>query len=223
MFRNRSEAGCQLAELLEDYVGKESCLLAIPRGGIEIGHPIALHLKKALDVIIPRKIPCPDNPELAIGAVTIDGGMEINQQLVGELGLTAGDVEKLISPIQVEIKRRLAVYRGNKPGPSLHGKNVILIDDGLATGYTMMAGIKSVRRESPERVIVAVPVSPASTYEQVRESADELVVLHLAWERFFSVSGFYENFQDLRDEQLVRLLEQCNRGFSEGLGANNGE
>ena len=133
--------------------------------------------------------------------------------------MSRDDVQKLITPIQVEIKRRLAVYRGNKPGPGLHGKNVILIDDGLATGYTMMAGIKSVRRESPERVVVAVPVSPASTYERVHESVDELVVLHLGPDRFFAVSSFYENFRDLSDEQLVQLLEQCNRVSSEGLGA----
>jgi len=219
MFKNRFEAGSQLAELLEDYARKETCLLAIPRGGIQIGHPIAQHLKKPLDVIIPRKIPCPDNPELALGAVTIDGEIDINQQLVAELGLTLGDIERLTSPVQAEIRRRLAVYRGNKPSPDLRGKNVILIDDGLATGYTMMAGIKSVRRESPERVVVAVPVSPASTYERVHESVDELVVLHLGPDRFFAVSSFYENFRDLSDEQLVQLLEQCNRVSSEGLGA----
>ncbi|PYV93716.1 MAG: phosphoribosyltransferase [Acidobacteria bacterium] len=223
MFRNRFEAGSQLAELLEDYAQKETCLLAIPRGGIEIGHPIALRLKKPLDVIIPRKIPCPDNPELALGAVTIDGGIEINQPLVAELGLTVSDIEKLINPVQAEIQRRLAVYRGNKPGPGLQGKNVILIDDGLATGYTMMAGIRSARRQSPDRIIVAVPVSPASTYERVREAADELVVLHLARDRFFTVSGFYQNFRDLRDEELTQLLEQCNQGPSEGLGASSGK
>jgi putative phosphoribosyl transferase len=211
MFKNRHEAGSKLAELLEAYSTQEARLLAIPRGGIEVGYPIALRLKELLDVIIPRKIPSPDNPELAIGAVTLDGSIEVNQELVEDLGLTPSDVKELVRPVQFEIERRLAAYRGSKPAPTLRGKNVILIDDGLATGYTMMAAIKSVRLESPERVIVAVPVSPKSTYERLKELADELVVIHLAHDGLFAVSAFYDDFRDLRDEELIRLLKNsCN-------------
>jgi putative phosphoribosyl transferase len=215
MFKNRFDAGSQLSELLKKFLGTKSCLLAIPRGGIEVGYPIALSLKRPLDVIIPRKIPSPDNPELAIGAVTIDGGIEINQVLVEDLGLAEDDVKECILRVQLEIKRRLALYRGNKPSLDLQGQNVILIDDGLATGYTMMAGIKSVRRESPSQIIVAVPVSPRSTYERVRELVDELVVCHLAQDHFFAVSAFYENFQDLSDEELVHLLHETESGSPE--------
>ena len=211
MFKNRHEAGSKLAELLEAYSTQEARLLAIPRGGIEVGYPIALRLKELLDVIIPRKIPSPDNPELAIGAVTLDGSIEVNQELVEDLGLTPSDVKELVRPVQFEIERRLAAYRGSKPAPTLRGKNVILIDDGLATGYTMMAAIKSVRLESPERVVVAVPVSPKSTYERLKELADELVVIHLAHDGLFAVSAFYDDFRDLRDEELIRLLKNsCN-------------
>jgi putative phosphoribosyl transferase len=211
MFKNRHEAGSKLAELLEAYSTQEARLLAIPRGGIEVGYPIALRLKELLDVIIPRKIPSPDNPELAIGAVTLDGSIEVNQELVEDLGLTPRDLEELVRPVQFEIERRLAAYRGSKPAPTLRGKNIILIDDGLATGYTMMAAIKSVRLESPERVIVAVPVSPKSTYERLKELADELVVIHLAHDGLFAVSAFYDDFRDLRDEELIRLLKNsCN-------------
>lgn len=211
MFKNRHEAGSKLAELLEAYSTQEARLLAIPRGGIEVGYPIALRLKELLDVIIPRKIPSPDNPELAIGAVTLDGSIEVNQELVEDLGLTPSDVKELVRPVQFEIERRLAAYRGSKPAPTLRGKNIILIDDGLATGYTMMAAIKSVRLESPERVVVAVPVSPKSTYERLKELADELVVIHLAHDGLFAVSAFYDDFRDLRDEELVRLLKNsCN-------------
>ena len=211
MFKNRHEAGSKLAELLEAYSTPEARLLAIPRGGIEVGYPIALRLKELLDVIIPRKIPSPDNPELAIGAVTLDGSIEVNQELVEDLGLTPSDVKELVRPVQFEIERRLAAYRGSKPAPTLRGKNIILIDDGLATGYTMTAAIKSVRLESPERVVVAVPVSPKSTYERLKELADELVVIHLADDGLFAVSAFYDDFRDLRDEELVRLLKNsCN-------------
>jgi putative phosphoribosyl transferase len=207
MFKNRLEAGAKLAELLQLYQAQESCLLAIPRGGIEIGYPIALRLKAPLDVIIPRKISSPDNPELAIGAVTLDGSIELNQELVEDLGLTPTDVNELVRPVQLEIERRLAAYRGNKPDPVLRGKNVILIDDGLATGYTMTAAMTSVRRESPERLIVAVSVSPKSTYERLKGLADELTVLHLAPDGLFAVSAFYEDFRDLPEDELVRLLK----------------
>jgi putative phosphoribosyl transferase len=207
MFRNRLEAGFKLAELLQSYSTQAARPLAIPRGGIEVGYPIALRLKEPLDVIIPRKIPSPDNPELAIGAVTLDGSIELDQELIENLGLTPTDVKELVRPVQFEIERRLAAYRGSRPEPALRGKNVILIDDGLATGYTMMAAIKSVRRESPERVIVAVPVSPKSTYERLKGLADELTVVHLAPNGQFAVSAFYEDFRDLRDDELVRLLK----------------
>ncbi len=220
MFRNRFDAGLQLSTLLGDYAKEEVSLLAIPRGGIEVGHPIALHLKKALDVIIPRKLPCPDNPELAVGAVTLDGSIEINYELMAELDLTPADVETLIEPVQTEIKRRLAIYRGDRRPPDLSGKNVILIDDGLATGYTMMAAIKSVRRDSPKRVVVAVPVSPASTYERLRKLADEVLVIHLAQDRLFAVSAFYDDFHDLSDGELVQLLRETQRDFSERAGVS---
>jgi putative phosphoribosyl transferase len=207
MFKNRPEAGAKLAELLQAYQVQETCLLAIPRGGIEVGYPVALRMKEPLDVIIPRKIPSPGNPELAIGAVTLDGSIEANQEMIEDLGLTSTDLKELVRPVQLEIKRRLAAYRESKPDPVLRGKNVILIDDGLATGYTMMAAIKSVRRECPERVIVAVPVSPKSTYVRLKGLADELMVIHLEPDGPFAVSAFYEDFRDLPDDELVRLLK----------------
>lgn len=216
MFKSRFEAGSQLARKLEQYANSEIELLAIPRGGIEVGHPIALALRRPLDVIVPRKIPCPENPELAIGAVTFDGGIEIDEKLVRELDLSESDVRKLAHSVQEDIERRLTLYRGNKPRPQLHSKPVMLIDDGLATGYTMIAGIKSVRQDAPSRLTVAVPVSPGTTYERIRELVDDLIVLHVARDPLFAVSGFYDNFRDLRGEELIKLLDECNREFREG-------
>jgi putative phosphoribosyl transferase len=210
MFRNRHEAGLQLAELLEARRRDDPFLLAIPRGGIEVGCPVARRLNRPLDVIIPRKITSPDNPELAIGAVTLHGSIEINSDLVQKLGLSSADLEELVAPARVEIDRRLRLYRGDQPSPTLQGRDVILIDDGLATGYTMIAAIKSVQRENPRSVTVAVPVSPASTCEHLRPLVDDMVVLHVALETFFAVSAFYNNFRDLNDEALVQLLAECN-------------
>lgn len=188
----------------------ETSLLAIPRGGIEVGYSVARHMQKPLDVIIPRKVPSPDNPELAIGAVTFDGSIEVNQELVSRLGLSATDLNGLVQPVRAEIDRRLRLYRGDKPSPKLQGRDVILIDDGLATGYTMMAAVKSVRRESPQSILVAVPVSPQSTIEHLETVVDEVVVLHIARETFFAVSAFYDSFRDLTDTALIQMLTECN-------------
>jgi len=205
MFRDRFEAGMLLAQALGSCAS-DACLLAIPRGGIEVGYAMALHLERPLDVIIPRKIVSPENPELAVGAMTLDGSIEINHELVARLGLRDSDIEELVLPVRAEIDRRLRLYRGEQPSPQLEGREVILIDDGLATGYTMMAAIKSVAREHPRRLIVAVPVSPGSTCEHLRSLVDELVVLHQAHQICFAVSAFYKNFRDLPDEELVKLL-----------------
>lgn len=207
MFHDRFEAGLLLAEAL-GACAADACLLAIPRGGIEVGHAMSLQLKRPLDVIIPRKIVLPENPELALGATTLDGSIEINYELVARLGLTEADIEELVRPALAEIGRRLSQYRSEKPAPQLEGREVILIDDGLATGYTMMAAIKSVSRERPRRVVVAVPVSPVSTSEHLRSMVDEVVVLHDAHESCFAVSAFYANFRDLPDDELVRILHE---------------
>jgi putative phosphoribosyl transferase len=169
---------------------------------------MSLHLKRPLDVIIPRKIVSPENPELAVGAMTLDGSIEMNHELAAGLGLTESDIDELVRPVRAEIGRRLRLYRGEQPSPRLEGREVILIDDGLATGYTMMAAIKSVSREHPRRLVVAVPVSPATTCNHLRSLVDELVVLHQAHESCFAVSAFYTNFRDLPDEELVKLLHR---------------
>ena len=205
MFLDRFEAGLLLGEAVGSC-DSDACLLAIPRGGIEVGHAMALRLKRTLDVIIPRKIVLPEDPELALGAMTLDGSIEMNRELVEKLGLTASDIEELVRPVRAEISRRLRLYRGEQASPQLEGREVILIDDGLATGYTMMAAIKSVSREHPRRLVVAVPVSPASTCEHLRSFVDAVVVLHQARESCFAVSAFYTNFRDLPDEELVKLL-----------------
>jgi putative phosphoribosyl transferase len=217
MFRDRFEAGTRLTRRLEPDSTAETLLLAIPRGGIEVAHPVALCLKRPLDVIIPRKITLPDNPELAIGAVTFDGSVEINQLLVEKLNLSPADVDELVRPARLEIDRRLTLYRGERPSPQLERKDVVLIDDGLATGYTMMAAVKSVRREKPRRIIVAVPVSPASTAAHLQSMVDQVVVLHLAQESFFAVGAFYDNFSDRSDSELLQLLRDSNVPFQKSV------
>src|SRR5262245_3240892 len=205
MFHDRFEAGLLLAESF-GTCAPDACLLAIPRGGIEVGYAISLQLSRTLDVIIPRKIVSPENPELAVGAMTLDGGIELNDALIAKLGLSEADIQQLVHPVRAEIGRRLLLYRGERPAPQLAGREVILIDDGLATGYTMMAAIKSVSREHPRRLVVAVPVSPATTCGHLRSLVDEVVVLHQARESCFAVSAFYTNFRDLPDQELVKLL-----------------
>lgn len=208
VFHDRLSAGQELAKRLEAYRGPDTIVLAIPRGGVPVGFAVAKHLAAQLDVIIPRKIPIPWNPEAGFGAVTADGTLVLNDQMVEQLGLSKEKVSELAAKVQHEIKRRLRVYRGDRPFPSLKGKTVLLVDDGLASGFTMMAAVKSVRNGRPARIVVAVPVSPYNSAELVRPLVDDLVSLVIARTWSFAVASYYRDWYDLSDDEVVQYLRQ---------------
>ncbi len=208
LFKDRISAGEELAKLLEKYRGADVIVLGIPRGGVPIGYPIAKALNAPLDVIIPRKLPIPWSPEVGFGAITSTGDVILNPGIADELRMSDDEIKKIAATVYKEIRRRLKTYRGNKPMPSLREKTVIITDDGLATGYTMIAAIQSVRKQGPKKVIAAVPVSPGDAAEKVRKYADELVTL---WEKptfSFAVASFYFDFHDMRDEEVTELLKE---------------
>ena len=183
-------------------------MLGIPRGGVPIGYPIAKALNAPLDVIIPRKLPIPWSPEVGFGAVTSSGDVILNPDIADGLGLTESEIKKISDGVYQEIQRRMRIYRGNRPMPSLREKNVIITDDGLATGFTMIAAIESVKRQGPKKVIAAVPVAPKDAADLVRKYADELVTL---WEKktySFAVASFYDDFHDMADSEVVSLLKE---------------
>ncbi|RDV84581.1 phosphoribosyltransferase [Ammonifex thiophilus] len=207
MFVDRVDAGRQLAARLKGRDYPRGLVLAIPRGGVVVGAEIARELKLPLDVIIPRKIGAPGNPELAIGAVTQDGVPLFNEDLVRRLRVTPEEKEVLVREALEEVERRLRRYRASLPPVSWRDRTIILTDDGIATGFTILAALRSLKRASPREIILAVPVAPPDTLSFLRPEVDELVCLY-APEFFMAVGQFYQNFEQTTDEEVIALLEE---------------
>ncbi len=213
-FRNRTEAGKRLADELRDFKSKKGLIImAIPRGGVIIGYEVANELVAPLDIVIPRKIGAPGNPEYAIGAVTEDGARVLNESAVSALGLSEEYLDEITAKEIVEIKRRASSYREGIPPIQLAGKIVILVDDGLATGATMKAAVQSVRNRGASEIVVAVPVAPPDAVGELSKQVSK-VVCPLVVEPFYAIGQFYEDFGQVEDEEVVRLLSIVRQRFT---------
>jgi putative phosphoribosyl transferase len=208
LFDDRYQAGELLAQRLLPYSGPACIVLAIPRGGVPVGYEVSKALACPLDVIVPRKLPIPWNPEAGFGAVMPDGTRVLNDEMVARLGLAPQRIEDITRGVVREVRRRELAYRKDRPHPRLSGQTVILVDDGLATGYTMRAAVEALRKQTPAAVVVAVPVAPRNTAEEIERVADEVVVLHIVEEYPFAVASFYGSFPDLSDAEVKRLLTE---------------
>lgn len=206
-FSDRKDAGKQLASALTDFSFKEGMVLAIPRGGVVVGYEIASALNFKLDVIIPRKIGTPDNPELAIGAVTEDGTMILDDSLIMYLGVSNDYIYQESERQKQEIRRRQNFYRQGVSEPEIKDKNVIVVDDGIATGYTMKAALASVRNRGAATLTVAIPVGPPSTIKELKHQADNIVCLYTP-EYFQAIGQFYSDFSQTTDEEVIELLKK---------------
>jgi putative phosphoribosyl transferase len=206
LFENREEAGRRLAE---SYQGprQDVIVLGIPRGGLPVGYPLAISVGGMLDVIVVRKFPIPYNPEAGFGAIAPDGTMVINEGMMRSLRLPEKQVQEIASGVLEEVKRRESAYRGERPFPELKGKNVVITDDGLATGYTMIAAIKMARQLGAEHISVAVPVSPADTADRIGPLADYFHCLYVSSRYPFAVASFYGDFHDMSDAEVLEYLE----------------
>lgn len=209
MFRNRTDAGQKLASKLEAYLGQpDVVVLAMPRGGVPVGCEIAKALHAPVDVFVVRKLGVPWNPELAMGAVATGGVRVLDEEIVRSLAISAEEITKVASAEEAEVERREHAYRkGRVPLPVI-GKKVILVDDGIATGSTVRAGVAALRRLKPARIVVAVPVAPRAASTMLREVADE-VVCAIEAEDFFAISEWYEDFTQLNDADVYSLLENA--------------
>ena len=205
LFANRIDAGRCLGRALKDLVGKDAVVLAIPRGGVVVGYEVAKALDLQLDVIIPRKIGAPSNPELAVGAMTEDGTVLLDDRLVEYLQVSEDYIRNESETQKLEIERRLRLYRGDVEYPSLENRDVILVDDGIATGSTMKAALASVRNRGAKTVVIAIPVGPPSTIRELEKEADHVVCLHTP-ESFYAIGQFYEDFTQTQDREVTRLL-----------------
>lgn len=208
IFANRQDAGQKLAAKLLDYRDKQPIVLGIPRGGVIVAAEVAKELNAPLDVIIPRKIGAPGNPELAVGAVAPDGTAIFDERALNMLGLQITDLQEGVAQQISEIERRTKSYRGNRKPLSLQGKAVIVVDDGIATGLTAKAALRSVRKQKPESLVLAVPVTTMEAAVQLQKETDKLVCL-LVPEVFYAVGQFYRDFSQTTDEEVIETLERC--------------
>lgn len=208
MFENRHDAGRRLAAELCGYSGQSVVVLAIPNGGVPIALEVASVLKADLDLIVCRKIPMLLNPEGSLGAATDDGTVILNEEAVRKIGLRRQQLEQDISRIRADIKQRSLLYKGDRPPVRVNGRTVIIIDDGLASGFTMMAAVESVRHRQPKEVVVAVPVASAMAVKHVEKVADKVVTCYTSFMPKFYVSDFYRCWYDLSDDDVVRYLKE---------------
>jgi predicted phosphoribosyltransferase len=211
-FANRTEGGRQLADALREYAGRDDVVvLALPRGGVVTAAEVARRLGAPLDVFVVRKLGVPGQPELAMGAIASGGIRVMNASVVQGLRLSDDAVDRVAAEEQEELERRERAYRPEGQPPALQGRTVILVDDGIATGATMRAAVQAVRSSDPARLIVAVPVAPPDSCEDLRQEADEVVAL-MTPVSFGGVGAWYRDFRQVTDDQVREILAEVRTG-----------
>jgi predicted phosphoribosyltransferase len=217
MFRDRVDAGQQLALRLRQRTWTRPVVLAIPRGGVVIGAVLARELGADLDVVLSRKLRAPTQPELAIGAIREDGAIILNHHARAVPHLTDEYIEREGQHQLAEIVRRKRVLRSVRPPVPVAGRSVIVTDDGIATGSTMIAALQTVRSEHPREVIVAAPVAAPDRLAEIRRWCDDVVCL-LAPEDFWAIGQFYEDFSPVEDDEVIALLRDASQTSGDGDG-----
>ena len=217
-FSNRAEAGRQLAEKLGKYAGQDNVVvLGLPRGGVPVAYEVAKRLRAPLDVFIVRKLGVPGFEELAAGAIASGGVRVLNQDVVRAIPYAEEAIEAVTARETTELQRREKIYRGGRPAPELHNQIVILVDDGLATGATMRAAVKALRQHDAAKIVVAVPVGPPDTCEEIAQEADEAICLS-APPFFQAVGQYYEDFSQTSDDDVRELLARAAKDAAIGGG-----
>lgn len=208
LFRDRSDAGRQLAERLAGYRDEHPVVLALPRGGVPVGYEIAHALGAPLDVVLVRKLGAPGQPELAMGAVAEGGMVFLNDEIVKMLGVTEDEIAESARRELEEIARRARLYRGDRPPIEPRGRVVILVDDGIATGATMRVAIRALRAKEPKKIVLAVPVAAPDSAQIIRSEVDDFVCLATP-EGFYAVGQWYRDFRQTTDGEVIELLRRA--------------
>jgi putative phosphoribosyl transferase len=221
-FRDRQDAGRQLAKLLMKYANLEDVtVLGVPRGGVPVGFEIAVALRAPLDIFLSHKLGVPGQEELAFGAVAAGDGRFLDYEIIHAAGISPAQIEQISQETRATLEERARLYRGDRPPISVQGRTVILVDDGIATGASVYAAIHALRQVNPKKLIVAVPVAPISTINWLRSSLrpdiDELVVANSP-EYFYAVGQFYDHFSQTTDEEVVTLLRRAAQSPALGRG-----
>jgi predicted phosphoribosyltransferase len=216
-YTDRAEAGRALAARLATMGLEGAVVLALPRGGVPVGHEVARHLRVPLDVLVTRKIGYPPQPELGVGAIAEGGAPVFDDGLLARLGLREDDLAPTVEAERAELDRRVAVYRRGRPLPRVAGRPVIVVDDGFATGGTARAAVRAVRGRGPSRLVLAVPVGAAETARSLEAEVDDLVVPVAPWD-FRAVGQWYRDFGQLTDADVTAWLERAARARGEAPG-----
>lgn len=207
MFEDRVEAGQMLAQQLGEFEGEPVVVLALPRGGVPVGAEVARALGAPMDVIGVRKLGAPSQPELAVGAIAEGGVRAVDERTSRLLRLDASAIDAIEADEREELRRRLRAYRGDRELPDLRGRTTIVVDDGMATGSTARVACRAVRRQRPDRLILAIPVASQQAVESLREEADDVVCIE-APPDFTAVGSWYRNFDQTTDDDVVQLLNE---------------
>jgi predicted phosphoribosyltransferase len=207
IFWGRRDAGQYLASMMESFRNRpQAMILAIPSGGVPVGLELSRNLALPMDLVITRKIQIPGNTEAGFGAMTMTGKAFINRELLDMLRLSEAEVNKQMEKVRLELDRRNARFRNNKPFPNLEGLLVILVDDGLASGFTMLAAIDMVRSEGADKIVVAVPTSPFSSIVRIQDKVDQIFCANVQDSGSFAVASAYRNWRDLEPDEVVEML-----------------
>jgi putative phosphoribosyl transferase len=208
MFANRVDAGRRLATKLARYANREDVVvLGIPRGGVPVAFEVAQAIHAPLDILLARKLGVPGERELAMGAIASGGARILNRRLIAELGVTEEQVAETIAEQEAELQRREELYRGIRPNIAIMGKTIILVDDGIATGSSMLAAIEALRTLHPKKIVVAVPIAPTHADADFGSVADEFICLDQP-EEFYGIGQFYKDFSQVDDQEVRALLER---------------
>lgn len=203
MFKDRADAARQIIPKLEGYKNDEAVVLAVPRGGVPIGYDVAMAYQLPLDIILTKKIGFPGNPELAVGAVSLE-----EEVLDPRFTIDTDYLAKETASIRQVLQERYKKFMGHRQPLKLEGKTVIIVDDGIATGNTIMAAIRMIRKRKPAKLVLAVPVAPLKTVIKLRAIVDDLICI-LAAEDFYAVGQYYEDFTQVSDVEVIRLLKEA--------------
>ncbi len=205
-FRDRGDAGKRLVELIRPERQEDSVVLAVPRGGVPVGEPLAEALDAPLHLVPVRKLPIPTNPEAGFGAVALDGSRVLNDELVYHFGLTQSQIDAITEEVLDEVRRRAREYGSDEHPPPVRHRTAYLVDDGLASGYTMIAAARMVRNLNPQALILAVPCSPWNSIGGVQPHFDEMYFLYVQERTPFAVASYYRYFPDLSDDEVREIL-----------------